>query len=92
MIPKRVAVLTVANTSGEQGGAENFCYALTNALCEAGVQAEQLNILADESTFEAIEESYLRFYDLDLSSYDGIISTKTPSYVVRHPNHIKYRF
>ncbi|MEN8133843.1 MAG: hypothetical protein ABFS45_27535, partial [Pseudomonadota bacterium] len=90
MKSRKIAVLAVANASGEQGGAENFCHALTNALCDAGAQAEQLNIIADESTFEAIEESYLRFYDLDLSSYDGVISTKAPGYVVRHPNHITY--
>ena len=82
--------MAVSNASGEQGGAENFCYALTQALCDAGAQAEQLNILVDESTFEAIEESYLRFYDLDLSLYDGVISTKAPGYVVTHHNHITY--
>ncbi len=87
---KKIAVLAVANASGEQGGAEKFYQALTRALCDAGARAEQLNILGDESTFEAIEETYLRFYDLDLSSYDGVISTKAPGYVVRHPNHITY--
>ena len=87
---KKIAVLAVANASGEQGGAEKFYQALTRALCIAGAQAEQLNILGDESTFETIEETYLRFYDLDLTAYDGVISTKAPGYVVRHPNHITY--
>ncbi|MCF8055249.1 MAG: glycosyltransferase family 4 protein [Desulfocapsa sp.] len=90
MTSKKIAVLAVASASGEQGGAENFYRALTQALNDAGAQAEQLNILGDESNYEAIEETYLRFYDLDLSSYDGVISTKAPAYVVRHPNHITY--
>lgn len=82
--------MAVSNASGEQGGAEKFYQALTRALCDAGVHAEQLNILGDESTFEAIEETYLRFYDLDLTAYDGVISTKAPGYIVRHLNHITY--
>jgi len=86
----KIAVLAVENASGEQGGAEKFYRALTNALCDAGAEAEQLDIMGDESTFEAIEETYLRFYDLDLSAYDGVISTKAPGYIVRHPNHITY--
>jgi len=86
----RIAVLAVANASGEQGGAEKFYHALTNALCKAGVQAEQINVLADESNMYTIKEAYLRFYELDLSSYDGVISTKAPAYLVRHPNHVSY--
>jgi glycosyltransferase involved in cell wall biosynthesis len=90
MTSRKIAVLAVASASGEQGGAEKFYSALTQALNDAGAQAEQLNIFGDESNFEAIEETYLRFYDLDLSSYDGVISTKAPGYIVRHPNHITY--
>ena len=90
MNSKRIAVLAVATASGEQGGAEKLYQTLTKALCEAGAKAEQLNILGDEYSFEAIEETYLRFYDLDLSGYDGVISTKAPAYAVRHPNHICY--
>lgn len=87
---KKIAVLAVSNSSGEHGGAERFYQALTNALCKKGVEAEQLNIIGDESTIESIKETYLRFYDLNLSNYDGVISTKAPSYVVRHPNHVCY--
>lgn len=90
MRSKKIAVLAVMNKDGEQGGAENFYKALTKALCEAGAKAEQVNVVGDESTFESIKETYLRFYDLDLSDYDGVISTKAPGYVVRHPNHITY--
>ena len=34
--------------------------------------------------------SYKRCYDLDLRQYDLVISTKAPTYVVRHPRHISY--
>jgi glycosyltransferase involved in cell wall biosynthesis len=54
------------------------------------VAAEIVEVLSDESDFMCIEETYLRFYDLDLSEFDGIVSSKAPSYVARHPNHVCY--
>jgi glycosyltransferase involved in cell wall biosynthesis len=86
----RVAVIGVESQCGETGGAENFYSGLLAALNIAGVEAEYISLPSDESCFDAIKETYLRFYDLDLSSYDGVISTKAPSYVVQHRNHICY--
>lgn len=87
---KKVAVLATASPSGEAGGAERFYEGLCGALREKGVDASVVPVVADESNFESILRSYLRFYELDLSQYDGVISTKAPGYVVRHPNHICY--
>jgi glycosyltransferase involved in cell wall biosynthesis len=84
----KIAVVATANSSGEIGGAERFFRGLVNALNHAGPEAHLLDIVVDESSFETIEESYLRFYDLDLSGYDGVISTKAPTFMVRHSNHI----
>lgn len=86
----RVAVLATGTPSGETGGAERFYVGLRDALRAKGAQAEIVSVISDESCFEAIEESYLRFYDLDLAAYDGVISTKAPGYMVRHPNHVCY--
>lgn len=87
---QRIAVIAVKSASGEQGGAERLYEGLVSALNTSGVHADLINVLSDESCFEAIEETCLRFYDLDLSAYFGVISTKAPSYLVRHPNHICY--
>ena len=87
---QRIAVIGVKPASGEQGGAERFYEGLVSALNSSGTHADLINVLSDESCFEAIEETYLRIYDLDLSAYDGVISTKAPSYLIRHPNHICY--
>lgn len=84
----RIAIVASRPPSGEQGGAERFYRALCEALREAGADAEVVTEPSDESGFESILESYLRFYDLDLSGYDGVISTKAPSYALRHPNHV----
>jgi glycosyltransferase involved in cell wall biosynthesis len=85
-----VAVLAVRAPSGEVGGAERFFAGLVGALNDLGARADRIELDSDESSFEAIEESYLRFHDHDLSAYDGVISTKAPSYAVRHPNHVCY--
>jgi len=86
----RIAILTVASATGETGGAERFYQGLHEALQLIGFEVKIVAIISDEMSFEAIEESYLRFYDLDLTEFDGIISTKAPSYVVSHPNHVCY--
>lgn len=89
--PRRIGVLTATHVAGERGGAERFYENLIAALNQVpGIQAEQVAVVSDESSFDAILESYLRSYDLDLSAFDGVISTKAPTYVVRHPNHVCY--
>lgn len=86
----RVAILASLSASGEQGGAERFYVGLRDALADVGLAPELLEIYNNESDFAQIEKSYLRFYDLDLAEYDGIVSTKAPSYAAQHSNHVCY--
>jgi hypothetical protein len=71
----RVGVVTARMASGERGGAE----ALYDGL-----------VHVDESTFESVIDSYARCYALDLRQYDLVISTKAPTFMVSHPNHVSY--
>jgi len=89
-VGNRVAILAVTSPNGGVGGAERFYVGLRNALCRLGVDAEIISVMSDEFTFQSVLRSYLRFYDLDLSEFDGIISTKAPGYVARHRNHVCY--
>jgi len=86
----KVAVVTPVAFSGERGGAENLYQGLVKGLRQNGVKVDQIKIAVNESSIDDIKRAYLDFYDLDLSAYDGVISTKAPSYLVRHPNHICY--
>jgi glycosyltransferase involved in cell wall biosynthesis len=86
----KVAVVTAAMTSGERGGAEAFYDGLLGGLRSIGVDAHQVDVNIDESNFEAVMASYQRCYDLDLRHYDLVISTKAPTYMVRHPRHVSY--
>jgi glycosyltransferase involved in cell wall biosynthesis len=47
-------------------------------------------LVGDESTFEQIKRNYLVCYDLDLSTFDLVVSTKTPTWLIRHPRHVCY--
>ena len=89
MSNRRIGVIATISGTGGEGGAERFYNGLVAALNEH-VPTERIDVVSDESSFEAIEETYLRFYDLDMSEYAGVISTKAPAYMVRHPNHVLY--
>ena len=86
----KIAVVTPKALHGEKGGAENFYAGLVSALNRAGHIAHHIDVLIDESTFEGILEAYCRCFDLDLDDYDVVISTKSPTYMVRHRNHLSY--
>lgn len=86
----RIGVVAPQSPARETGGAERFFHGLVDALRREGHSAELVPLLVDESTFETIEESYLRAYDLDVTRFDTVISTKAPTYAVRHPKHVCY--
>lgn len=87
---ERIAVIATASPIGEVGGAERFYLGFRDALCATGANAEIVYVPSDESNFQKVLESYLRFYDLNLDEYAGVISTKAPGYVVQHHNHVCY--
>ena len=84
----RIAILSVS--SQEEGGAERFYAGLEEALNHAGMGAERIALDCREGRYSDIVQSYRRFFELDLSGYDGVISSKAPSYAARHPNHVCY--
>lgn len=86
----RIAVVAPCMESGETGGAERFHEGLTNALNTPTTSADLVKVVIDESNFQAIEASYLKCFNLDLSEYDAVISTKAPTFLVQHPNHVCY--
>ena len=86
----KVGVVTARMASGERGGAEAFYGGLVGALQAAGHDAAEVPVRIDESTFDTLLESYARCYALDLHEYDLVISTKAPTFMVSHPNHVSY--
>lgn len=73
------------------GGAENLMWGLCDSINKyTEHQAELIKIPTKELSFWEIIESYYRFYTLDLSHFDLVISSKYPSWMVRHQNCICY--
>ena len=86
----KVAIVTVRSASGEAGGAERFYDALVGAFQQAGHDAQEVPVVADESSFDQIKQNYLTCFDLDLSAFDLVVSTKAPTWLVRHSRHVCY--
>ena len=87
---KKVAVLAPAAADGATGGAERFHEGLAEALRQNGCVVDLIYRIFDESSFETIKRGYQAFSELNLSEYDLVISTKAPSYVINHQNHVMY--
>jgi glycosyltransferase involved in cell wall biosynthesis/GT2 family glycosyltransferase len=82
--------LVVPRSVGPVGGAEALYRGLLAALRRTPHDVDLVAVPTDESTFDAALESYVACHDLDVSAYDAVISTKGPTYMVRHPNHVAY--
>lgn len=53
-------------------------------------QAEIIKVPTKEDNFWNLIDSYKKFYYLDLSHFDMIITCKYPAWMVRHNNHVCY--
>lgn len=86
----RVAIVAPVPAGNAGGGAEILYDGVAAGLRARGADVEILEVVSDESGFEALERSLDRARALDLSRCDGVISTKAPSYLLEHPNHVCY--
>lgn len=86
----RIGVITPRQPGGETGGAERFYDALVDAFRGLGHDAEEVFVPSDESDFERIKRNYLACYDLDVRRFDMVVSTKAPTWLIRHPRHVCY--
>ncbi|PYU35495.1 MAG: hypothetical protein DMG31_03860 [Acidobacteria bacterium] len=72
---------------GRLFGAERLIESTYRALSRIS-EVDWIEVPVSEATWDSVLESYLDCYDLDLSKYNAVISTKNPTYMVRHANHI----
>src|SRR4051812_28502908 len=86
----RVAIVTPTMKSGEKGGAEELYDGLVSHLASAVTRADRIEVPIDESSFDAVLDSYDRCAALNLDDYDLVVSTKAPTFMVRHRNHVSY--
>ncbi len=52
------------------------------------VETEWIQVPISEYNWEAVLQGYLDCYELDVSRFDVVVSTKNPTYMVQHPHHV----
>lgn len=73
------------------GGAEKLWWGLVESIKDTtNYQCELIKIPIAENDFWSLIEAYKKFYELDLSHFDMVITGKYPGWMVQHPNHHVY--
>ena len=85
-----IALVAIIETPGVLGGIDRQYEGLYQEIIRQGHRCDLIKIVISDKTYEYMLKGYLDCFDLDLSQYDGVISTKVPSYMVRHKNHVSY--
>ena len=87
----KIAVVAPSPVPYQYGGAENLFWKLTESINDLTEHtADLIKLPVKESDFWSLVDAYRRFYYLDLSHFDMVISTKYPAWMVQHKNHIIY--
>jgi glycosyltransferase involved in cell wall biosynthesis len=86
----KIAVVVVVAPPTGRGGAEILYEGLERALAHAGHEVERIALPCDESTYGGILAGYAAARALDLDRFDLVISTKAPSFNLRHPRHVVF--
>jgi len=86
----KVALVVAGVSAGMSGGAERLCSGLYQGLSSLGLEVAIISVPADEPSFDAILRNYQFCENLDLRSFDVVVSTKAPTFMVRHPCHVMY--
>jgi len=86
-----IAIVAPSSVPFAIGGAEKLFWGLLDALNQRTAhRAELIKLPSRESDFPEVLASYQAFSQLDLSHFDLIISTKYPSWMVPHDQHVCY--
>src|SRR6056297_3382520 len=73
------------------GGAEKFLWGLQAAINQLSPHdAELIKVPCRDQEFWPLMTAYERFYRLELTYFDRVISTKYPAWMIQHPAHDVY--
>ncbi len=87
----KIAIVAPAPVPYIVGGAENLYHGLCKYYNEKTPHScEIIALPSPEGSFEEIISSYRKFSKLNLDRFDLVISTKYPSWMISHRNHVCY--
>jgi len=89
----KIAIVAPSPIPFTVGGAEKLWWGILEYINKhTTYHCELIKIPTKEDNFWNLIDSYYKFYSLDLSHFDMIISTKYPVWMVQHHNHHLYMF
>ena len=84
----KTAIITpVVHDSQRLFGAERLFLGMVQAF-KRHVDTDWIQVPFSEASWESILQAYLSCFDVDLAQYDLVISTKSPTYLAQHRNHV----
>ena len=87
----KIAIVAPSPVPFTLGGAELLFLGMQNSINKnTSHQCELIKVPVKENHFWDLIDSYYNFYQLDLSYFDMVISTKYPSWMLKHQNHTVY--
>lgn len=87
---KKVAIVSAGSPVAGNGGAERFYAGLRDGFEALGCKTSFVEVAADEPSVAKILQNYELARSADLSEFDIVVSSKVPTYAVRHPNHVVF--
>ena len=89
----RIAIAAPSSVPFRLGGAERAWNGLVGELIRSTPhQADLIKLPAPEQSLIDVISSYRAFAQLDLSSFDLVITTKYPAWITHHKQHVVYLF
>ena len=87
----KIAIIAPSPVPFGVGGAEKLWWGMQEYINKNTTnQCELIKIPTKENSFWDLIHSYYKFYKLDLSHFDMVISTKYPAWMIQHKNHHIY--
>lgn len=87
----KIAIVGPSSVPFTVGGMEYLLWGLQDSINNLSEhKVELIKLPTKEDNFWNLIDSYKQFYNLDLSHFDMIITTKYPAWMVKHKNHICY--
>lgn len=86
----KVAIVCAGSPIAGNGGAERFYAGLKFGFEALGCQTEFVIVEANEASVDQILENYDTAAEMDLSDFEIVVSSKVPTYAVKHRNHVMY--
>ena len=87
----KIAIVSQSHVPFIIGGAEKLWWGMQEYINKhTAHQCDLIRLPTKESNFWELLDSYYMFYNLDLASFDMIISGKYPGWMVQHHNHHIY--